>query len=153
MSRLTKEGIRFLDLFEGELLEKEFALFLVCSNVGKKTFERNLDYNFSFELLEHAKAKGCFGGELEMEKLHFLHRMLTKMVRAQQAGEVPQPEILHERIGYFAEVLEGTREAGSENPPLPKPQPAPAEGEAETRPDETHTDAPDDAAQDEEKEE
>ena len=51
-----------------------------------------------------------------------MHRMLTKMIRAQQA-EVPDPKILHERIGYFAEVLEGVREAGTENPPLPKPEP------------------------------
>ena len=122
MGKLTKEGERFLELCEGELLEREFALFLTCSNVGKKTFQHNLDYNFSFELLEHAKAKGCFGGELELEKLHFMHRMLTKMIRAQQA-EVPDPKILHERIGYFAEVLEGVREAGTENPPLPKPEP------------------------------
>lgn len=121
MSKLTKEGAIFLDRFEDELLEKEFALFLTCSNVKKKTFERNLAYNFSFELLEHAKAKGCFGGELDEDKLHFFHRLMTKMVRAQQT-EIPNPQILHERIGYFAEVLEGSREAGTENPPLPEPK-------------------------------
>lgn len=133
MGKLTKEGILFLDRFESELLEKDFSLFLSCSNVGKKAFEHNLNYNFSFELLEHAKAKGCFGGELEVEKLHFLHRLVTKMIRAQQT-EVPDPKILHERIGYFADVLEGRREAGTENPPLPKPEPIPDPIDCESDP-------------------
>ncbi len=122
MNALPKPMKQFLDAYEFDLLEKKLGIFLCCSNA--KRFEKYLPYCFSFDLLEKAEVKECFGGILEEDKLRFWHRMITRAIRKQASAPPPEAVILHENIKKFAALWKGEPYF----PPEPEPAPAsPAE--------------------------
>ena len=61
------------------LLTKKLGLFLCCmfdGEVAKKQFEEA----YPLELRNHASATGMFGGELTMDKMNALEKMIVKKV-------------------------------------------------------------------------
>lgn len=113
MNSLPKPMKQFLDEWEPELLEKRLGLFLCCAN--PKRFERYLPYCFSFEMLDKAEVKECFGGRIDEKKLKFLHKLVIKAVRKQASTPPPESAILHENIRAFAARWKGD--------PLPETDP------------------------------
>ena len=61
------------------LAEKELGLFICCMEEGEKA-EEELKNVFPEELLAHAKATACLGGEFNFEKMNFLEKLIVKKV-------------------------------------------------------------------------
>jgi menaquinone-dependent protoporphyrinogen oxidase len=78
MAQIQKEIKAFSNSRLEELLKKEIGLFLCCGFADH--FEAHLNFVFPAQLVEKAKAKECFGGEIIIEKLSFLHKLITKAV-------------------------------------------------------------------------
>lgn len=71
------------------LLNKRVALFLCCGFIDN--FELNLKNSFPEQLINNAIAKECFGGELRIEKMKFLHKMMTSVMKKAAAKEGKEP--------------------------------------------------------------
>lgn len=61
------------------LLEKELGIFICCMEEGEKA-EKEMQDVFPEELLRHAKATACLGGEFNFDKMNFLEKMIVKKV-------------------------------------------------------------------------
>ena len=102
MGKIPKILSDFTDNFEQQLLTKKVGLFLVCSNV--RNFKKYLAYSFSFELLEKAEVKECFGGIMEINKLKFFDKMITNIIRKKvEEEQIPKSELLYDKMDSFAE--------------------------------------------------
>lgn len=62
-----------------QLLEKELGIFICCMEKGEKA-EQELKAVFDENLLKHAKATACLGGEFNFEKMNFLEKMIIKKI-------------------------------------------------------------------------
>lgn len=104
MAQIQKEIKAFLNKSVNELLNKEIGLFLCCGFADH--FEMHLNFVFPALLIEKAKAKECFGGEIVMEKLSFLHKLITKAVSKagnKDTGLTALP--LFDNIDVFANAM------------------------------------------------
>lgn len=70
----------FTQKFMNQLLEKKIGLFICHMEEDPAKAEKELTGNFPQPLVEHATAKGLFGGEFDMEKMNFLERFIIKKV-------------------------------------------------------------------------
>ena len=61
------------------LLKKKIGLFICCMEKGKKA-EEQLINAFPLELLDHAKAKGYFGGAFDFDRMNFIEKAIIKKV-------------------------------------------------------------------------
>lgn len=61
------------------LLKTELGLFICCMEDGEKA-EAQLQEAYPEELLNHAKATACLGGEFNFDKMNFLEKMIVKKV-------------------------------------------------------------------------
>lgn len=61
------------------LLNKKIGLFLCCMEKGEKA-EEQFENAFPKELRDHAKAKGCFGGAFNFDKMNFIEKAIIKKV-------------------------------------------------------------------------
>ncbi len=61
------------------LLEKELGLFICCMDEGS---EAQMHFNNAYpdELIRHAKATACFGGEFNFKRMNFLEKFIVKKV-------------------------------------------------------------------------
>ncbi|WP_167610346.1 flavodoxin domain-containing protein [Maribellus sediminis] len=63
-----------------EALQKtELGLFICCMEEGEKA-EAQLQEAFPEELLIHAKATACLGGEFNFKKMNFMEKLIVKKV-------------------------------------------------------------------------
>ena len=88
-----------------ELKQKEIGLFICCA--GVKNAEQYFQDNFPGELLEHAKAIECFGGEIRPQALGIFDKLLVKIAVKSYAAD-QQPSILIDNIHIFADRMEST---------------------------------------------
>ena len=77
--QIQKKVKQFCTNNQESLLKKELGIFICCMEEGEKAREemRNV---FPVELLSHAKATACLGGEFNFEKMNFLEKMIVKKV-------------------------------------------------------------------------
>ena len=61
------------------LLKKKVGLFLCCMEKGEKADEQFRNA-FPKELQNHAKAKGCFGGAFDFDRMNFIEKAIIKKV-------------------------------------------------------------------------
>lgn len=61
------------------LQTKEIGLFICCMYEGEKAWEQ-IREAYPDELLAHAKATACLGGEFNFEKMNFLEKMIVRKV-------------------------------------------------------------------------
>jgi menaquinone-dependent protoporphyrinogen oxidase len=61
------------------LLRKKIGLFLCCMEKGEKA-EEQFQNAFPEQLRDHAKAKGCFGGAFNFDKMNFIEKAIIKKV-------------------------------------------------------------------------
>lgn len=61
------------------LKEKELGLFICCMDEGEEA-QTHLKNAYPEELLDHAKATACLGGEFNFEKMNFLEKFIIKKV-------------------------------------------------------------------------
>lgn len=84
-----------------QLLQKEVGLFICCLDPEKE--EQQLKQAFPEVLLKHSKAQGYMGGELNLEKMNWLERMIIKLV-----GKTKQSfsRIHYSAIDHFVNQME-----------------------------------------------
>ena len=103
MGALHVDARQYLDGCKPVLLQKRLGLFLCAGfaeNAGE-IFANNVDP----ELRAHAVACECFGGEIDMGKLHGFDRLITKMALRSfkdAEGRAAMPRLLPERVEAFA---------------------------------------------------
>ena len=103
MGALHVDARQYLDGCKPVLLKKRLGLFLCAGFVEKagEIFANNVDP----ELRAHAVACECFGGEIDMGKLHGFDRLITKMALRSfkdEDGQAAMPRLLPERVEAFA---------------------------------------------------
>ena len=77
--RVQRSIQKFCNIHLGSLLRKKIGLFICCMESGAKA-EEQLKNAFPQELLNHAKAKGCFGGAFDFDKMNFIEKVIIKKV-------------------------------------------------------------------------
>ncbi len=86
------------------LLKKRVALFLCCGL--PENFKQTLENTFPKELIERAVAKECFGGELRIEKMRMIHKIITSLMKKAQAKNgSTEPVKLPQNIKKLVEVV------------------------------------------------
>jgi len=83
------------------LLKKKIGLFLVCGFTEK--FNEVLAQNFQKELIEHASSTECFGGEINVDKMNFLHKGVVKMLEKEM--DVSKINLMPENINKMANEM------------------------------------------------
>lgn len=78
VGQIHKKVKTFISDNLSELKKKNVGLFLVCGFIDK--FDETVAANFPKEFREHAQSIECFGGELNVEKMNFLHKSVMKMI-------------------------------------------------------------------------
>lgn len=91
---------RHLDL----LLQKQIGLYICHMEQGDRAMKELTD-NFPVQLLDHAAARGLFGGEFVFEKMNFLEKFIIKKVAKVSASE---SNINQENIENFINTLKET---------------------------------------------
>ncbi len=100
MGLLQKKIISFCEQNMESLLGKRLGLFLCFMN--KAEGQKEFDKVYPLELREHALAKGLFGGELLLEKMNFVERMLVRTVKAVKKSV---SEIEEDDVAAFIETM------------------------------------------------
>lgn len=77
--RIQKSIQKFCQNHLESLLKKKIGLFLCCMEKDKKA-EEQFRNAFPKELQDHAKAKGCFGGAFNFDKMNFIEKAIIKKV-------------------------------------------------------------------------
>lgn len=78
VGQIHKKVKSFIDNNLNMLLEKKISLFLVCGFIEK--FDETVAANFPKALIDNAQSIECFGGELNIDKMNFLHKGVVKMI-------------------------------------------------------------------------
>lgn len=104
MGQIQKQVKAFCIHHQDELTSKKLGLFICCG------FPENIDQHmknaFTKELMDAAIIKECFGGELNIEKMNFLHRFITKIVSKETSKEGKNTVLtLTENIDKLADAM------------------------------------------------
>ena len=100
--RLHSAVKEFMHNHKSELLDKEIGLFICCGN--EQQAEQHFTDNFPPELLAHALAHESFGGEIRLDALSFIERLVGKMAMKSLAdGEAVS--IHKDKIEHFAHAV------------------------------------------------
>jgi menaquinone-dependent protoporphyrinogen oxidase len=104
IGKMQKEIKEFCDTHVETLRNKRVGLFITCGFLDN--FSEHLKNSFPNRLLDVAMVKKCFGGEINITKMKFLDRLLTKMVIKMVAKEGKEPpKMLEENIDVFAKAM------------------------------------------------
>lgn len=102
MGQIQKNIKEFCTRNLPELLGKNLGLFISCG--FPENFDMHLKNSFPSQLLETANYKECFGGELRMDRMKFIHKTITKMMqKAQEKEGKASIEQFPERITKLAQ--------------------------------------------------
>ncbi len=106
MGQIQKKVKEYCAVNASELGGKKLGLFLCCGL--PENFEQAIKNSFPEKLLEKAAAKENFGGELRVEKMKFMHKMMTNMMlkASEKEGKQP-PKAAPENILKLAEAMNG----------------------------------------------
>lgn len=104
MGQIHKKLKEFLDVNSEEISSKRLGLFICCGLMDN--IEVNMKSAFPEKLLKSAAAKECFGGELRIDKMKFMHRMLTNMMtKATEKEGKEQPKAIPDNMARFAQAM------------------------------------------------
>ncbi|HDP67387.1 MAG TPA: flavodoxin [Candidatus Marinimicrobia bacterium] len=70
----------FAQKFMNQLLAKKIGLFICHMESDPEKAMQELTANFPQPLVDHATAKGLFGGEFDMDKMNFIERFIIRKV-------------------------------------------------------------------------
>jgi len=104
IGRIQKKIKEFCIANTEELSNKRLGLFLCCGLA--ENLEQSMKSSFPERLLETAKVRECFGGVLRVEKMKFMHKMMTNMMlkATEKEGKNP-PKPAPENILRMAEAM------------------------------------------------
>ena len=104
MGQIQKKIKEFCAANEKLLSSKKLGLFLCCGL--PENLEQSMKNSFPESLMGKAAAKGCFGGELRMNRMKLMHKMISNMMlkAAEKEGKKP-PEPIYGNIAVFADAM------------------------------------------------
>ena len=104
MGQIQKEVKEFCAANADELCGKRLGLFICCGL--PENLEQEIKNSFPEKLLKKAIAIENFGGELRIEKMKLMHKMITKMMQKAAEKEGKElPKVLPENISKLAGVM------------------------------------------------
>lgn len=101
MGQIQKEVTEFCTKNLETIKSKKAGVFVCCMREGELA-ENQLNTLFPKELLQVAVAKDYFGGEFTINKMSFMHKLITKVVAKTNKNT---SNILHENINRFSELM------------------------------------------------
>jgi menaquinone-dependent protoporphyrinogen oxidase len=106
MGQMDKHLKAWVNEHEQALQSKRVAFFVCCG--FPEMAQKHLEANMPKSLLNKAIAAECFGGKMDISKMKFLHRLITKMVAkaAEEEGK-QQPQMILENIDKLARAING----------------------------------------------
>lgn len=112
MGQIQKQVTKFCKKNTEILKQKRLGLYICCMFTGEKA-KNQLKNAFPNELLNIAAAKEIFGGEIIIDKLKLMDRIITKMVAgANDSTDAPKIDsklgmslILTDRIDSFCNTI------------------------------------------------
>lgn len=104
MGQIHKAVKKFIADYSRDLNQKHTAFFICCGLPENK--EQVFAANFPKELLDSAVAKKCFGGEMNIDNLRGIDKLITKMVTKATADKnVTPPEIRYDVIDEMVALI------------------------------------------------
>ncbi|MCX7772934.1 MAG: flavodoxin domain-containing protein [Clostridia bacterium] len=105
MGQLNKELKGFMESYKQELLQKRLGFFICCG--FPEQLKQHIEMNIPKELLQKSVATECFGGQMDISKMGFMHKMITKMVTKATAknGTARMPEPMLQNIEKMAQAF------------------------------------------------
>lgn len=102
---MMNKGIREWITVNIEKLKQKRLAFFVCCGFAEMV-EKHLETNIPKELLDQSVSKECFGGKMDISKMGFMHKFITKIVTkdAEKKGQ-KSPELLPANIEKMAQTL------------------------------------------------
>jgi menaquinone-dependent protoporphyrinogen oxidase len=101
VGQLNKKLRTFMSKNESELLKKNLGLFIVCGFMDKA--QETLKGAFPSKLINHAKSTQCFGGELNPDKMGFLHKKVVSVIAKET--DITKIQIIPQNIASMAEAV------------------------------------------------
>ena len=89
MGKVQAQVSAFCAAHESELLQKPLGLFLCCGL--PKQIQQSMAASFPASLIPHAKAAGCFGGELRTSRMKPVHKLIANMMQKVGAKDGVEP--------------------------------------------------------------
>ncbi|HHY40812.1 MAG TPA: flavodoxin [Syntrophaceticus sp.] len=86
-----------------ELTKKKIGLFICCGLL--ENARQNIENSFPQQMLDHAAAVECFGGEIDLNKLSFFDRIIANMVMKAVEQKGDKPTVLVEKIDRFCQEM------------------------------------------------
>ena len=99
VGQINKKIKAFIANNLSKLKSKKIGLFLCCGFMEK--YEETLDQAFPKKLLDNAVAVECFGGELNTEKMSFLHKKICQVL--EKEIDTSQIKMMLENIQKLAD--------------------------------------------------
>jgi len=104
MGKVQAQVSAFCAAHESELMQKPLGLFLCCGL--PQNLEQTMAASFPESLRKHAKAAGCFGGELRTNRMKPMHKFIANMMQKAGAKDgVKPPEANPQAIADFARAM------------------------------------------------
>jgi len=103
MGQIHKNLNTYCALHLNQLLEKRVALFVCCGLPEK--FNETIKNCFPKDLLAHAVARECFGGELRIDKMNLAHKMIAGLMQRAVKPGTPETMSLPENMVKLAEAI------------------------------------------------
>lgn len=104
MGKVQSSITDFCADYERELLQKTLGLFLCCGL--PKQIQQSMAASFPSSLIPHAKATGCFGGELRANRMKPMHKFIAGMMQKAGAKDgVEPPKANPQAIADFAAAM------------------------------------------------
>ncbi len=104
MGQLHKKAKAFLLQNAAGLRAKKAAYFICCGTA--ESAPQLFETNFAKELLAGAVSYECFGGEMNIDRLHGMDKFIAKMVSKSPDGQKAAPHILEENITKLAQAVQ-----------------------------------------------
>lgn len=104
MGRVQAQISQYCAAHEAELLQKKLGVFLCCGL--PQNLDESLAASFPETLRTHAKAVGCFGGELRTTRMKPMHKLIAGMM--QKAGAksgIEPPKANPQAVLEFARMM------------------------------------------------
>ncbi len=104
MGQMNKGLREWISANLDSLKQKRLAFFICCASSDMA--QKQLETNIPQELLDNSVSKECFGGLMDISKMGFMHKFITKIVTkdAEKKGKKgPQP--LPQNIERMAQIL------------------------------------------------
>ncbi len=104
MGQIQKKIKEFCTKNIAQIQTKKLGLFLSCGVA--ENFETHLANSFPEELLKCTTSKQCFGGELRLSKMKFMHKTIANMMlKMQEKAGNPPIKQFPENIAKLADTF------------------------------------------------